>query len=158
MAKKAVKPAETQNEPQAPAAQPTSGNVESVAGYFRPIFEQNPKLLKVRSNEELLQRWLDDHPGQTEVPERVKQGLANLKSLMRKKAGQHSQKQRAEPARDTAAVAQPRKLDRRRLEELEQQIDDALQAAKATDREQLANVIGHLRAARNLVVMQVGWE
>ncbi len=130
-----------------------------MAGYFRPIFEQNPELLKVRSNDELLKRWLADHPGETTVPERVKQGLANLKSVMRKQAGQRGpKKQEVQPAQESAAVAQPRKLDRRRLEELEQQIDEALQSAKATDREQLANVIKHLRAARNLVVMQIGWE
>jgi hypothetical protein len=39
--------------------------------------------------------------------------------------------------------------------EPEHQIDEALQAAKATDREKLANVIHHLRAARNMVVIQV---
>src|SRR3954471_7762580 len=60
------------------------GQGESVMGYFRKIFDENPKLLKVRSNEELFTRWLADHPGESVVPERVKNGLANLKSLLRK--------------------------------------------------------------------------
>src|SRR6266849_2253867 len=58
---------------------------ESISGYFRKIFEENPKLLKGRSNEELLKRWLADHPGQKEVPEKVKNNLANVKSVLRKK-------------------------------------------------------------------------
>jgi hypothetical protein len=41
---------------------------------------------------------------------------------------------------------------------LEQQIGEVLRLAKATDRSGLARVIAHLRAARNLVVMEVGWE
>jgi hypothetical protein len=28
----------------------------------------DPELLKSRGNEELLRRWLQDHPGHTEVP------------------------------------------------------------------------------------------
>src|SRR4051812_11740818 len=45
---------------------------ESVAGYFKRIFAEDPKLLKERSNEKLLERWLADHPGHTEVPQSVK--------------------------------------------------------------------------------------
>src|SRR2546430_2861330 len=54
----------------------------SIQGYFRPIFQQNPKLLKQRSNEPLYERWLRDHPGEKEVPERVRQGLSNLESVL----------------------------------------------------------------------------
>ena len=54
------------------------GNGESIQGYFRRIFHEKPKLLKERSNDELLARWLADHPSETEVPKRVKSGLANL--------------------------------------------------------------------------------
>src|SRR4051794_28182770 len=56
MAKKAARQAEEVPEETVPA-QPTSGNVESVAGYFRRLFDENPQLLKERSNEALLQRW-----------------------------------------------------------------------------------------------------
>jgi hypothetical protein len=150
MAKKAAQQEETA--PEAPS------NGESVAGYFRRIFDENPKLLKERSNDVILQRWLADHPGHSEVPGNVKANLANLKSTLRKKTGKQGRKPRVE-ATSEAALSQPRaRLDKRRLEELEHQIDEALQAAKATDREGLARVIQHLRAARNLVVMEVGWE
>jgi hypothetical protein len=34
----------------------------------------------------------------------------------------------------------------------------AIHVAKATDRERLAEVMRHLRAARNMAVMEAGWE
>src|SRR6516225_499862 len=55
---------------------------ESIAGYFRGIFKENPQLLKERSNEELLRRWQEDHPGQA-VSKSVKVGLSNIKSVLR---------------------------------------------------------------------------
>ena len=48
---------------------------ETVSGYFRRVFGENPKWLTTRSNDEVLARWLKDHPGETKVPEKVKQGL-----------------------------------------------------------------------------------
>jgi len=61
------------------------GSGISIQGYFRPIFQENPELLKERSNESLYQMWLNDHPGESVVPEKVKQSLSNLKSILRKK-------------------------------------------------------------------------
>jgi hypothetical protein len=52
---------------QAPAGR-AKGNGETVSGYFRKIFAENPGLLDSRSNDELLQCWLKDHPGEPEVP------------------------------------------------------------------------------------------
>jgi hypothetical protein len=49
----------------------TGSEVENVSGYFRRIFKENPNLLKERSNDELLRRWLADHPGHREVPQKV---------------------------------------------------------------------------------------
>jgi uncharacterized protein with von Willebrand factor type A (vWA) domain len=155
MAKKAAKPAEAESEPEAAS----SGNGQSVMGYFRSIFKENPKLLKERSNEALLQRWLADHPGAKEVPDTVKKSLANTKSVLRKKAGKRGRpKQGEQPAHEANATQARPRQDTDRLEELEHQIDEVLHLAKHTDGEGLAKVIGHLRAARNLVVMQVGWE
>src|SRR5690242_5659719 len=59
------------------------GDGESVMGFFRPILIENPKLLKGRNNAALLQYWMDAHPGE-DVPKRVKQGLSNVKSQLRK--------------------------------------------------------------------------
>ena len=62
---------------------PAKGERESIQGYFRKIFQENPKLLQTRSNEELLKRWLADHPGAGGVPYSVKIGLQNIKSVFR---------------------------------------------------------------------------
>src|SRR5689334_6049997 len=77
---------------------------ESVGGYFRKVFEENPKLLDAPSNEALLQRWLQDHPDQKEVPSRVKANLANIKSVLRKqrREGTAARPGRPAPAARTA--------------------------------------------------------
>jgi hypothetical protein len=90
----------------------------------------------------------------------VKQSLANIKSVLRKKAGKRGRRKNQEQATQEAATATQlrSRLDARRMNALEERIDEVLHLAKATDREGLVNVIRHLRAARNLVVMEAGWE
>src|SRR6266568_3842966 len=61
----------------------------SIQGYSRPIFHQNSKLLKQRGDDALYERWLKDHPGEKEVPDKVRQGLSNLKSVLRAKQKRH---------------------------------------------------------------------
>src|SRR5262245_47315966 len=129
---------------------------ETASGYFRKVFEANPKLLKSRSNEELLQRWLSDHPGETEVPTRVKNILMNVKSVLRK-SGRKRGKQQAEKRQPAAGVTPtPARGRARGLEELEEQIDECLTMARVIDREGLAQVIRLLRQARNEVVWKLG--
>jgi hypothetical protein len=126
---------------------------ESVAGYFRKVFQDNPKLLQERSNEELLRRWLADHPGHAEVPPSVKASLSNIKSVLRRKKQEHKARRAAPqakpaappPAADTAEEGNP-------LEQLEGQIDEALVLARTLDRKSLEGVIDLLRRARNQVV------
>lgn len=132
---------------------------ESVSGYFRAIFKANPKLLQGRSNQELLQRWLDDHPGEKVVPTGVKNSLSNLKSVLRKKRRQKKGKgmKPEQPAVTAPAVeAPPPKTAIRGLETLEEQIDGCMTLAKNLDREALASVVQLLRRARNAVVWQQG--
>jgi hypothetical protein len=129
---------------------------ETVSGYFRKIFEENPKLLKSRSNEELLRRWLADHPGEKEVPERVKQGLSNVKSVMRKRGRKRGRRPAATQNHTGEAAATPTRRPARGLEQLEEQIDECLTAAKNLDREGLEHVIRLLRQARNEVVWKLG--
>jgi hypothetical protein len=63
MAKKAkAKPTNITPAPQSDGNDASQGG-ESVSAYFRKSFDENPKLLKGRSNDELLKRWLADHPG-----------------------------------------------------------------------------------------------
>jgi hypothetical protein len=141
-----------------------SGDGESIMGYFRPILEENRKLLKNRRNDELYDRWLKDHPEHKEVPEQVKNGLSNLKTALRKKykigkgKGKRGQKAAAAPAGDggAAPVKRAARGAAGQLERLEEQIDECMALARDLDREGLSKVIGFLRGARNQVVVQAG--
>jgi len=130
---------------------------ETTAGYFRKIFQENPKLLNERSNKKLLKRWLADHPGQTEVPKSVKANLANLKSVLRSKqrskVAARAQKKLA-PGEQKKVATVP--TGDTHLEMLEYQIDECLILAKSFDRDALESVISHLRRARNEVVWKIG--
>jgi hypothetical protein len=50
----------------------------------------------------------------------------------------------------------PSRLSRKDLEDLEQRIDGCLISARGMDQEALAEVINHLRRARNAVIGQMG--
>ena len=43
---------------------------ETISGYFRQVFKENPKWLEGRSNDEVLARWLKDHPGERKCQRR----------------------------------------------------------------------------------------
>jgi hypothetical protein len=143
----------------------TGARAENVAPYFRALFQTEPKLLKQRSNKVPLERWHADHPQFKEIPDNVKTGLANIKSVMRK--GLRKRRGRkaaaAEPAaagavRSAGPVFLSRTAADRKLEQLEIQIDECLTLAKNLDREGLAGVIHTLRRARNAVVWKAGGE
>jgi hypothetical protein len=140
------------------AKAPPPKNEETIAGYFRKVFRENPNLLRGRSNEELLRRWLADHPGEKEVPNRVKQSLSNIKSVLRKKRRKRKAKGQAAQAMTTAPkpTEGASKKAVRSLEPLEEQIDDCLSLAKHLDREGLDSAIKLLRRARNEVVWKLG--
>jgi hypothetical protein len=144
-----------------PAAPSAGSDGESVAGYFRKVFKAQPRLLGERSNAVLLQQWLTDHPGHTEVPANVKANLSNLKSVLRSKKRKKVAK-RAEEGQPTATGHTPtasvarKPTGNSKLEGLEYQIDECLIAAKQLDREALHEVIDSLRRARNAVVWKIG--
>jgi hypothetical protein len=140
---------------EATAGQNTGG--ETTAGYFRRIFQEKPRLLTTRSNEEVLNRWLADHPGETEVPRSVKVGLQNVKRLLRSK-GRRRQKNASAAAGALAAVSRRAEsgVQQRRLETLEERIDDILMLARGLDEDGLQDVISLLRRARNEVVWRMG--
>jgi hypothetical protein len=133
---------------------------ESVQGYFKRILKENPRLLKGRSNEELLNRWKEDHKGQ-EVTNSVRAGLQNAKSALRSKrrkrraAKQENGQPEAATAHRLAKAAKPAKPSHK-LEVLEKQLDDCLSLGKHLDRVALGEVIRLLRHARNKVVWQMG--
>jgi hypothetical protein len=145
----------------APGPSPNAVPGESVAGYFRKVFKENPAWLKERSNDKLLQKWLADHPGEKAVPATVKSNLSNIKSVLRsKKRKKVARVAQADPPAATPAAPQA-KVARiptggSKLEALELQIDECLIAARHLDREGLHDVIGMLRRARNAVVWKIG--
>jgi hypothetical protein len=150
MAKKKGRPKNDQaNGSQEPAT-------ESISGYFRRVFDDNPGLLGARSNDAVLQRWLADHPGDTEVPANVKANLANIKSVLRKKRRKKAGRRAAAEQPKPMASAPPRRSAAQGLEGLEEAIDDCLTVARTHDADALAEVIGHLRRARNTVVWKIG--
>ncbi len=137
-----------------------SNSGEKTSGYFRRLFKENPKLLFTKSNAELLGRWLTDHPGNSEVPQNIKNNLANLKSVLRKKSrkrGRPKKVAEAAPAEAVSvAVMKPARIALKSLEALEEQIDECLTLARGLDREGLMDVIRLLRKARNDVVWKLG--
>jgi len=148
---------ETQETNGAPAAEsPNDGGAEgeTIAGYFRRIFAEKPRLLRQRSNKEVFARWLKDHPGHDKVPANVKTGLQNIKSVLKKKG--KAQTQSSEPKPAQASQPALRRTSVRGLDALEFQIDECLTLAKTLDRDGLQAVIGLLRQARNQVVLRLG--
>ena len=115
-------------------------------------------MLKERSNEAIYARWLADHPGNTTVPENVKNILQNLKSVLRKQKGKKGRRRQLEAeAAERAPVQQARpKASGRTLEQLEGMIDECLYAARGLNAEGLEGAIGLLRQARNEVIRQGG--
>jgi len=139
-------------------AKNATGKGESIQGYFRAIYQENPKLLGERSNDVLYERWLKDHPADKTVPDRVKQSLSNLKSVLRAKSKRRGRKrQEALDAAVPGAVRAPaRKVTG--LDRLEALVDDALQHARQLDPEGLTDIISLLRTARNRVIVKVEGE
>jgi hypothetical protein len=145
----------------APVPSPNAAPGETVAGYFRKAFRENPAWLKERSNDKLLQKWLTDHPGTKEVPPPVKKGMAKIKGVLRSKKRRKVARV-AEVSQPAATPAAPQSKVARvptggsKLEALELQIDECLIAARHLDREGLHDVIAMLRRARNAVVWKIG--
>jgi hypothetical protein len=134
---------------------PANGREESVAGYFREVFDKHPRLLKKRKNDELFRMWLQDHPGYDEVPDRVKVGLQNIKSVLRKEKGKKGGRRKQAAAVEEAPVRPARPAaPKGALERLEGLIDGCLFLARDLDPEGLGTVIDHLRQARNGLILQ----
>ena len=126
---------------------------ESISGYFRRVFREQPDLLNAPSNDVLLEMWLKDHPSHSKVPPRVRQNLANVKSLLRKKEREGPA---GKPVLTTVVVTAPVEAAANGMEQLEEYIDDCLTTARNLDREGLESVIRLLRRARNEVVWKLG--
>jgi len=127
---------------------------ENLSQYFRELFSERPDWVTTKSNKEIVARYNSDHPGE-EASQRVKQNLANIKSLLRRDS--RGVKARAKASGTEVAMEAVEENARDRdFESLETAIDDCLLMAKNMDRTGLGHVIEHLRMARNLVVWKLG--
>jgi hypothetical protein len=118
----------------------------SISSYFRELFTAHPQLLAEKSNDAIVDRYRKDHglAEDIELEATVKNNMANMKSVMRKKLRNGSDRFRA-----GSKAAHP-------LEALEELIDECLTLAKTIDRDGLESVITLLRRARNEVVWKLG--
>src|SRR5258708_1732956 len=89
---------------------PSDNKGESISGYFRKVFEENPRWLDTRSNDQLYARWLKDHPGEKVVPEKVRQNLSNVKSVLRKETRKAGRLKKKKHYSEPSAVTTPRKI------------------------------------------------
>jgi hypothetical protein len=127
----------------------------------RGFTPQKPRRRHRVRDEQAIARWLADHPGNEEVPAKVKTGLQNIKSVLRAKRGKKKAAKQgpatAQPQAPTAVSPQaPRRLPAKGMQQLEEQIDEVLGLARGLDREGLQDVIAILRRARNEVVRRGG--
>src|SRR5947209_2862492 len=103
---------------------------ETMQGYFRRLFRENPEWVKPRSNERIYERWHQDHPGHGEVPKQWQNALTNVKSHLRRK-GKGKRRVGRPPASEAArAPSAGPKVSARTLLELEEKIDDCLLVAR----------------------------
>jgi hypothetical protein len=121
----------------------------SMSSYWRNLFNQNPKLVKIRSNSALREQWERDHPGQ-KFDESWSQSLSNVKSMYRNK---HKKGGKAKAAVNgqTESPVQTH-VPQAALEKLENAVDQCLWSARQLDPTVLDRVIKHLHAARNEIV------
>src|SRR3712207_5174902 len=106
--------------------------------YFRTLFEQNPEWLNSKSNDLIIARYRTDHglADDAEIEKSVKNNLANLKSVMRKKSRKGASAS-AGNASGGGMTGSGRGKSANRLEALEEMIDECLTLAKNNDREGL---------------------
>jgi len=125
---------------------------KSVSGYFRQVFDQHPEWLKEKSNDLIIAQYRQDHGMGSEAPVRdtVRNNLANIKSVIRKKKGLGSYAGKTTVSRQRGGSLT------QRLEELESQIDDCMMTARGIDPVGLESIILLLRRARYEVVWKMG--
>lgn len=121
----------------------------SKSSYWRKLFDQNPRLVRLRSNSALRDQWEKDHPGQ-KFDQSWSQSLSNVKSMLRHK---HKKGGRPKaPANGQSAGPTPADLRAAALERLEGAVDHCLWSARQLDAAGLDRAIKHLHAARNEIV------
>jgi hypothetical protein len=134
---------------------------ENIAPWFRQVFTEQPKLLKIRSNDQVLKMWAAAHPEFKTIPDNVKTGLANVKSVMRSKSRKRGRPSKSDVAAALAAapklsVMETENAAEKGLEKLEIRIDECIADARNLQVKGLDDIINALRRARREVVWKLG--
>lgn len=132
------------------------GEKKSVRAYWKSLLNAHPAWLFQRSNTKLYEQYLLDHPDETEVPVKARQGLSTIKTQMRNE--HKARKKERKAAEGTVPTpTTPKKAGRagQALEELEGRIDDLLAETRALGQEGLERVIASLRTARNALIVML---
>lgn len=131
----------------------------NISGYWKNLLNEHPHLLKQRSNDELYSMWFADHPGETVISDAWKQGLSNVKTILRNKKGLKKKNKQREQAPvesgngSPAPARAPRKSGS--LEAIEDLLDECLSLARTVDPLALEKVIQHLKLARRDIVIKL---
>ena len=121
----------------------------SMSGYWRKLFDNNPRYLRIRSNAALREQWEKDHPGQ-KFDQSWSQSLSNVKSMLRHKPKKGN---KAKATADGQGEGpSPAELRQAQLDRLENAVDQCLWTARQLDATGLDRAIRHLHAARNEIV------
>jgi hypothetical protein len=127
----------------------------SLAGIIKQYFHDYPEWLAAPETSAVVAQFKKDYPNK-QISKKVMQAIYNTKSTLRKgPTGAAKRKQSKAAAYQVVAAAKKAGTPHSALSTLEEQIDDCLILAKQIGREQLHNVVGHLRAARNTIVVML---
>src|SRR5262245_25010530 len=111
-----------------------SGGKQSIRQYWIGLLNEHPAWLSSRSNDRLYKKYLEDHPGEKEVPKNWQQGLSTVKTGLRKdrkkrKKGRTATAAAAENGTHATAVHRKAPRSTHSLEQLEERIDEVLSLA-----------------------------
>jgi hypothetical protein len=134
-----------------PRAKAPSG--DSISARIKAIYRNDVELLRARDNDGLKAAWEKSNPGER-FSDKIRQIAANIKSRMRKDMGIRKRRSRGKVA--VMAVDAPKPIKLTLLAPLEEHVDECLMLARGAGREQLAEVIKHLKRARNKLIMMIG--
>src|SRR5262249_18911326 len=104
---------------------------ESKAGWFRKVFTERPDWLEGKSNKEVRDRWVQEHPPHKSMPADVQNAMGNVKSLMRRGLRNEGSGQGARRASMSQTMESPKF---RGLPALEVSIDESIILASNLDR------------------------
>jgi hypothetical protein len=129
----------------------------SRSSVFTRYFTENKELLKQPGFDRIAELYARDFPDR-QFGDKERQIAANIKSKLRKefKIRRRRRRRAAAGAGDAASVAPRLTRGVGPLYHLEGQIDDCLAQARRLGREDLEDVVKHLRLARNLVIVRLG--